>query len=267
MYDLGEPLDSLVLKVERAKKHILELEAEYSGFRKDNAYRIDFKTDPKTRERIYYLAAIKPIPKAFSIILGDALNNLRSCLDHAVYALVQVGQPNVVKKSDIVFPICGSASEYKTRFERIESGLRQDAIKAINGIAPYIGGAGEYFCHLARLNNIDKHRLLLTIWGSFTAHTMLPAQRIWVAEFNRKDPSEFRHSFMAKNPRVFLREVDDVLLTVPESEVEEDMQFLIDIAFAEPEICKGNPVIETLHEMTKIIRYLIFEFDRNGLFR
>lgn len=143
MYGLGEPLDSLVLKVERAKKHILELEAEYTSYRKDRPYRIDFRTNPQTHSRIYYLADAKPIPKSFSPILGDALNNLRSCLDHAVYAMVQVGQPDAVKPSAIYFPIAGSAAEYKSRFERTKAGLRQDAINAINAVAPYMGGAGE----------------------------------------------------------------------------------------------------------------------------
>jgi hypothetical protein len=43
---LDEPLASLVLKLERAKKHIRELESEHERFLRDNAYRIDFKTDP-----------------------------------------------------------------------------------------------------------------------------------------------------------------------------------------------------------------------------
>jgi hypothetical protein len=268
MYGLGEPLDSLVLKVERAKKHILELEAEYDSFRKDRPYRIDFKTDPETHSRIYYLADAKPIPKSFSPILGDALNNLRSCLDHAVYAMVQVGQPNVIKPSDIYFPIVsGSAAEYNSRFKRTKAGLRQDAINAIDAVAPYMGGAGEYYCHLAQLNNVDKHRLLLTIWGSFEGHTMLPSQRQWVADFHGKDPSEFRHSLIAKNPRIHPLQIGDELLTVAEAEVEANMQFLINIAFAEPDIVRGDPVIETLHEMKKIIHHQIFDFDRAGLFR
>jgi hypothetical protein len=140
MYGLGEPLDSLVLKLERAKKHTLELEAGYENFRHDNAYRIDFRTDPKTRSRIYYLAEAKPIPRTFSPILGDALNKLRSCLDHAVSAMVQVGQPNAVKPSAIYFPIAGSVAEYNSRFERTKCGLRHDAINAINAVAPYMGG-------------------------------------------------------------------------------------------------------------------------------
>jgi hypothetical protein len=267
MYGLGEPLDSLVLKIERAKKHILELESEYERFRRETPYSIGLKDDPQTGDRVYRLAAVKPIPKAFSAIIGDVLNNLRACLDHAVYAMVQVGKPSAVDPRAIFFPICGSSTEYKTRFARVIPGLRQDAVKAIDTVAPYVGGAGEYYWHLARLNNIDKHRLLLTIWGSFHGHTILPSQRKWVAEFQEKDPAELRTSFMALNPRVHLLNVGDVLLTIPKAEVEENMQFLIDIAFAEPDICRGNPVIETLHEFRNLIHHLIFEFDRFGLFR
>lgn len=267
MHELGEPLDSLVLKVERAKKHILELESAYEGFRRDNAYHIAFKNDPNTRQRVYYLSGFKPVPKDFSPIIGDALSNLRSCLDHAVYAMIQVGNPSAIKNSEIFFPVAGSAADYQTRLKRIEPALRQDAIKAINAVAPYVGGAGEYYWHLARLNNIDKHRLLLTIWGSFHGHTMLPSQRQWVADFHSKNPAEFRESFMAVTPRIHLMEIGDELLRVPETEVEDNMQFLIDIAFAEPDICRGNPVIETLHEFRNLIHHLIFEFDRWGLFR
>lgn len=58
MYLLGEPLDSLVLKVERAKKHILQLEAEYASFRKDRPYRVDFKVDPGGWHTLHRLLAV-----------------------------------------------------------------------------------------------------------------------------------------------------------------------------------------------------------------
>lgn len=96
---------------------------------------------------------------------------------------------------------------------------------------------------------------------------MLPSQRQWVADFHGKDPSEFRHSLIAKNPRIHPLQIGDELLTVAEAEVEANMQFLINIAFAEPDIVRGDPVIETLHEMKKIIHHQIFDFDRAGLFR
>ncbi len=71
---------------------------------------------------------------------------------------------------------------------------------------------------------------------------------------------------MAHGARIFPVKEGHRLFTVPESEVDENMKFLLNIAFAEPEIVRGNPVIETLHEMTNLVRYVIFEFDRNGLF-
>src|SRR6266478_9555203 len=37
-YGLGKPLDNLLLKVERAKKHILDLEAEYDRFHQTKPY-------------------------------------------------------------------------------------------------------------------------------------------------------------------------------------------------------------------------------------
>jgi len=263
MYKLGEPLDSLVLKIDRAKRHTRELESEHEKFLRDSAYRIDFRTDPNTRERVHYLAEVKPVPKTFSVILGDALNNLRSCLDYAIYAMVQVGQPQALKPNEIAFPICSSPSDYQDRIKRLGKGLRPEAIKAIDEVASYTGGAGEYYCHLAQLNNIDKHRLLLTICGYTGGHTMLPSQRQRVAEFHNKDVWELRDAFMAKH--VFLGEVGEILLSVPEAEVEENMRFIINIAFAEPEICRGNPVIETLDEMARII--LKLDFDRRRLFR
>src|SRR5579862_4410198 len=106
MDHLREPLSSLVPKLERASKHTDELESEYNTFFLDHPYGIDHKTDTKTNQRVYYLIHLKPIPKVFSVILGDALNNLRSCLDHAVYAMVQVGNPTAVRTpTAICFPI------------------------------------------------------------------------------------------------------------------------------------------------------------------
>jgi hypothetical protein len=67
--------------------------------------------------------------------------------------------------------------------------------------------------------------------------------------------------------RIFPLKLGDRVLTASESDIDETMSFLVGIAFVEPEIVKGNPVIDTLHEMTKLVRATIFDFDRQGLFR
>jgi len=267
MYGLGQPLDNLLLKVERAKKHILDLESERDSFFKTNPYSFRFETNLQTQERVYYLADAKPIPMHFSLLIGDALNNLRCALDHTAYYLVCVGEGSVKTFPDAKFPTGGSASEYRSQRDRAVKGMRQDAIKAIDALEPYTGGAGEFFWHLVRLNNHDKHRLLVTAWSSFEGHTALKSDREWVARFHGGSPENYRNSIVVPSSRIFPLKTGDKLLTVPESEMDKDVNFLLGIAFAEPEIVKGNPVVETLHEMTKVVRKVIFDFDGWGLFR
>ena len=94
---------------------------------------------------------------------------------------------------------------------------------------------------------------------------MLPSERQWVAEFQGKEPSAFAGSFMGH--RVSPLKVGDILLRVPKAEVEENMEFRLNIAFAEPQICKGNPVIESLHQMREVVSQIVVDFWRFGLFR
>jgi hypothetical protein len=59
--------------------------------------------------------------------------------------------------------------------------------------------------------------------------------------------------------------VGGVLCTIPESQAEPDIRFLVAVAFAEPETLKGKLVTDTLHEMGQHIRRIIFDFDKRGL--
>lgn len=265
MHGLGKPLDSLLLKVERAKKHILDLESERDRFFQTKPYSFSHVTNPQSGERTYYVKEVKPIPTEFAVIIGDALNNLRCALDHLAYHLACVGAGAVKSFPDVKFPTGSSLSEYNKQKARAVKGMRTDAVNAIDALEPYVGGTGEIFFHLARLNNFDKHRLLLTAWSCFEGHKAFPSDRTMLAKFHGGTPSDYTGSLMAPSTRIFPLKAGDMLLAVPKPEVEEDMTFLLGIAFAEPEIVKGNPVTDTLHEMTRLIRHIIFEFDRNGL--
>ena len=72
----------LTLKLERAKKHILDLESEWTTFLKTKPYHVVFKDDLQTGERIYYVERVNDIPPVILVIVGDVLQNLRSALDH-----------------------------------------------------------------------------------------------------------------------------------------------------------------------------------------
>jgi hypothetical protein len=51
----------------------------------------------------------------------------------------------------------------------------------------------------------------------------------------------------------------------PKSEVQKKMHFPIEVAFGEPEIVKGKPVIELLWQMFQSAQGIIFGFDSAGL--
>jgi hypothetical protein len=49
-------------KVERANKHIADLNSAIGAFRATNPYKVGAQRDPETRKPVYYVAEVSPIP-------------------------------------------------------------------------------------------------------------------------------------------------------------------------------------------------------------
>ena len=77
------------LKVERVNKHIADLQADIQDFFATNPYFIIGERHPNTRQPVYKLGVCSEPPDRFSLITGDALQSLRSALDHMVWQLVE----------------------------------------------------------------------------------------------------------------------------------------------------------------------------------
>ena len=109
--------DRLVLirvKIERAKKHLLELQAEVNSAGRQELQVACMKTDPQTGQLRPYFG---PLPiSSFNLLAtaGDVIQNLRSALDHLAYQLAQVGSPNIEPSRYVSFPIATTADIYKT---------------------------------------------------------------------------------------------------------------------------------------------------------
>ena len=262
---------SLNGKLEWAERHIYNLQDAWDIFRKDG-YRVAFNDDLRTGDRTYYLTDAAPIDPDFSLIIGDAIHCLRSALDHLAYHVMSI-TPGITKKRlrHVYFPIGEDANEYITvKRTRIE-GMRQDAIKAIDAIEPYGGGAGEILWHLHTLDIIDKHKLLIAVGSTNGLQSMAPSRiaavkrRFLGVKLDTYTPAQDAILFRTEpTERIFPLKTGDVLTVIPKSEVNEHMNFTFEIAFGEPEIVKGRPVIETLHHMAEIIRELIRTFVNKG---
>src|ERR1700682_1942445 len=229
--------------------------------------------DVNTKERTYYLAEAREIDVEISSIIGDAVHNLRSALDHLAYRAMSI-TPGVTSKQlgKVNFPIAENAQKYNTETRTRIEGMRQDAIDAIDGIQPYGGGTGEIFWHLHSLDIIDKHRLLIVVGSTNRLHSMTPRQ---VAALKRNflgmdldayTPAQDAILFQTESANIqFPLKTGDKLAVIPESEVNKHMQFTFEIAFGEPQVLRGNPVIQTLHQMAHRIFHIISDFTYRGM--
>jgi hypothetical protein len=104
-----------------------------------------------------------PIPATIVMIAGDVLNNLRSTLDHLAQQLYLVGSGGSTFRDQTSFPIAETPKKFKSVLRGKVEGTRQDAIDAIRALEPYTGGKGADLWTFHRLNNIDKHRMILTL--------------------------------------------------------------------------------------------------------
>ena len=81
------PRDALLVKVDRANKHILNFQTDITKFNLQGSRNAIFHEDNlETGERTFYFRSLE-IPPEFSASIGDILQNLRSALDHLAWHL------------------------------------------------------------------------------------------------------------------------------------------------------------------------------------
>jgi hypothetical protein len=103
--------DAIIAKVDRAKEHLRDLQRELRSFFASDPYVVATKVAPETRRLIYYVADVADPPVKLSMIVGDAIHNLRSALDHLAYGLVVLGSGEE-PSTHIYFPICEDSVSY-----------------------------------------------------------------------------------------------------------------------------------------------------------
>jgi hypothetical protein len=112
---------------------------------------------------------VEPPPLRWSTMLGDAIQNTRSALDHLVYQLVALSGNDPKRRGMTQWPIVSDKDDYwkgkpcgKPRRDTMLSGVAEKYRKLIDPLQPYNDtlGSESPFAMLNRLSNADKHRLL-----------------------------------------------------------------------------------------------------------
>lgn len=108
-----------------------------------------------------------PFPPLWGLLLGDAVHNFRSSLDHLAWALYKRGRtPNLSQKKErrVQFPICSERDAFNNALKRRLPGVHRADIALVRRYQPYRYGKRNLDRHvlltLAKLSNADKHRTI-----------------------------------------------------------------------------------------------------------
>jgi hypothetical protein len=164
--------ESSKIKINRAKKHALDLDPVLNAFMQSDYYRL--WVDKQDGVSIIKFQMTKKLPEEIPLIVGDAIHNLRAALDFMAYDIIQAAGkspdrhahfPVREKRHDVVSAINGG----DIKFAPIP------VVNAIvDGVKPYKGG-NDALWGLHQLDLIDKHRLLIP-HASFTFVTGVSAR-------------------------------------------------------------------------------------------
>lgn len=238
-------------KLERADQHINNFRIEETKFRKSGGYRSVAYDDPKTGDRVIEFKLVAHPPPLVIAIVGDAIHNLRSSLDHLAYEMVRAngGTPN----DATAFPIFFDCESFEASLERKIGGASKNVLDLIKSLKPYQGG-NDSLWHLHRLDIVDKHRLLIPV----AAHNDLVVHPLGNAfqgfPRNERGNIVICHRGMLIDGTELFR-----LPRAERPEIYQDPKFGFEIAFSE--IVEGQPIIFVLQQLRNLVFRIIETFS------
>jgi hypothetical protein len=151
-------------KLKRAKHHFDDMRYRIGSCLEEDPFELRIGQAGLPARKTIYVHSKKGIP----LILGDAINNLRSALDHICFAIwerVESVESLEKKKNGrgVAFPFCDTGEQLKERLDQTQMTAAPPAVvHEITALRPYRGG-NKYLYEIQSLNNTDKHRTILLV--------------------------------------------------------------------------------------------------------
>lgn len=242
-------------KLNRADQHIRDLKARLAAFYATNPYAVGAERDPNSGRPTYYIRSVRGVPPDIPAVAGDALQCLRSALDHIAYQLVSIGKPGGASPEHVYFPIHSSDQGYRANLKGQVGGARKEALQAISATRPYKGG-NDLLWQLHKMNIVDKHRLLIAAGGSFQSFNVMRSMIQHMRDF---PPGALE---LAAKMQLFLRPADslfplkpgETLFTdSPDAEIDEHMEFILPVTTFEPAVLEPVPLEEFVDRCRRVV--------------
>lgn len=157
------PFDSAYAKLAWGRKRIAELQRETDDFLRDSPCESIAEPHPdKSGYRVQKIRLIRPLPDKFSLIAGDAVDNLRAALDHATFAVASAAGNQAPRNA--YFPFAASVDRLEDSLKGRCKDLPQEIYPLLRTFKPYEGG-NQILVALNKACNRNKHALLLSFSG------------------------------------------------------------------------------------------------------
>jgi hypothetical protein len=243
------------VKIKRAKGHFSELDGLIDAFKKSIKPPVK-KENPKLRQREYTFTETRDIGDDIPLRIGEVLQNLRSALDYIVCALILSNGGELTRYSG--FPIALDADEYKRTRVRHIQGMRQEAMDAIDATKPYKCNGTRTLWVLRRLNDRDKHRLLVAAAIGYNVTRIQLRPRSFIVGMGRMQTlgSSLWNVDVTPTDRMFPLKNGHVFFTQP-IDVTEEPKFAFDVAFNEPGVIEGEPVLPAVNELMQLVPSIV----------
>jgi hypothetical protein len=168
-------LEGCYAKLARAEQLILELDRVNRRFFRRNTPLAEIIQDPTTRRQRLIASNVKAPPVAHSIIVGDVLYNLRSCLDHVVHQLIVAHTGKEPTYRTYEFPVFVTEKKFDENINRLLRDVSPDGVQRVRQVQPFTFArpSDTALFALNELGLVDKHRvpLLAVIRGRVSAMT------------------------------------------------------------------------------------------------
>lgn len=259
------------LKIERAKRHISDLETAVQAFFNKGPYQLIGDVDAKTGENVVRVLVNEHIPIELSAILGDAIHNLRAALDYLVCDLIR-GNGDTERHYDRGFPIDEKPKVFKAgRVSKKIKGVNARAERMIRLLKANSCSNTPLFT-LNWLDVIDKHNAIVPVATAtlqITAMVAVPGTFISPAGalcIGGGPPGSKPYMVPAGTPAHFKRVAvtgNDVEIHRSPGGFREEVQITFAVAFNETKIAEGQPVVETLRQLTEFVERVLEVFERH----
>ncbi|MGD9540643.1 hypothetical protein [Methylocystis sp.] len=225
----------------RAQAHIREFSHKaHSQFLDRKPYLRASEMNPHTREQLLKLRFTKEIPPELPCIAFDAINCLRSALDHSVY-----DASRVIKQADVrftKFPVGKTRDEAENEFSKPNRAI--DVPPCIRDyildFKPYKEGGNRLLWGLNEIRNAKIHRTLAPVGGIIDGLGISNGYIGTMVTLSEWDAEKNELTYAS------IQECRDLQLQVS-----------VDIAFAQSTEMARIPVIGALRDVSSIVASVI----------